>query len=316
MYALAIHGGAGLSTPEDLGTEREEQARKDLERSLQAGEKILSQGGTAEEAVIAAVQIMEDSEVFNAGRGSVFASDGVQRMDASIMTGHNEKAGALCGVSRIRYPISAAAAIMNTTPHVMLYGEDAENLAQEFGLEMVDPSWFRTDYRWEQLLKARKAKKIILDHESVERGISKGTVGAVACDKYGNLAAATSTGGLVNKRPGRVGDSAIIGAGTYAKNHTCAISATGHGELFIRANVAGRMSNLIEFGNHNIHSAAHKIIWEELERDVGGLISVNQKGEISMPFNTGGMFRGSIQEGKDPQVLVWTNEYEQKRKTL
>ena len=159
MYALAIHGGAGLSTPEDLGTEREEQARKDLERSLQAGEKILSQGGTAEEAVIAAVQIMEDSEVFNAGRGSVFASDGVQRMDASIMTGHNEKAGALCGVSRIRYPISAAAAIMNTTPHVMLYGEDAENLAQEFGLEMVDPSWFRTDYRWEQLLKARKAKK-------------------------------------------------------------------------------------------------------------------------------------------------------------
>ena len=313
MYTLAIHGGAGLSTPQELGSERESIARKDLARAMLAGEAILRSKGRAEDAVIAAVQIMEDSEVFNAGKGSVFACDGIQRMDASIMRGHDKKAGALCGVSRIRYPIKAAAAIMNTTPHVMLYGEDAENLARKAGLELKDPSWFHTDYRWAQLQRALKANKIILDHESVERGRSKGTVGAVACDAWGNLAAATSTGGLVNKRAGRVGDSAIIGAGTYAQNNTCAVSATGHGELFIRSNVAGRLSNLIEFGQFTLSQAAHRIVWEELEEDVGGLIAVDQHGNIVMPFNTGGMFRGSVKEGETIQVFVWKDDYEQNR---
>lgn len=307
-YAIAIHGGAGLSTPEDLGKEREEIARADLRRSLQAAEEILRKGGSAEEAVIAAVVVMEDSPMFNAGRGAVFAADGVQRMDASIMTGHNEDAGALCGVSIVKNPIKLASAIMHNTPHVMLYGDDAHEHAKEAGLEVVDSSWFHTPYRWEQLLKARKANKIMLDHEHVDKGKPKGTVGAVALDKHGNIAAATSTGGLVNKRPGRVGDSALIGAGTYAKNSTCAVSATGHGELFIRSNIAGRMSALMELGEKSLHEAANQIVWNELEEDVGGLIAIDQKGNIEMPFNTGGMFRGSLRQNEEPKVWVWKDE--------
>ena len=314
MYGVAIHGGAGLSTPEKLGAEREKVARLDLERAIMAANTILSKGGSAEEASIVAVSIMEDSPVFNAGRGSVFAADGVQRMDASIMRGSDLSAGALCGVSRIRNPIRAAAAVMNHTPHVMLYGEDAEKLAVEVKLERMEADWFYTDYRWEQLQRAKKARKIILDHEGVEQGISKGTVGAVALDRLGNLVAATSTGGLVNKRASRIGDSAIIGAGTYAKNSTCAVSATGHGELFIRSNIAGRMSHWIEFGKISMKEAADKIVFTELPNDSGGLIAINQSGEIYMPFNTGGMFRASIQEGGPPTVAVWTEEQEQIRK--
>ena len=313
MYAVAIHGGAGLSTPKDLGAEREKTARLDLLTSLQAAEEILKAGGTAEEAVIAAVMVMEDSPMFNAGRGAVFAADGVQRMDASIMTGHDEDAGALCGVSIVKNPIRLASTIMHKTPHVMLYGEDAHALAREEGLECVDPSWFHTEYRWEQLQQARNANKFMLDHESVEKGKPKGTVGAVALDIHGNLAAATSTGGLCNKRPGRVGDSALIGAGTYAKNSTCAVSATGHGELFIRANVAGRLSALIEFGGHTLESAAHKIVFEELEEDVGGVIAVDCAGNITMPFNTGGMFRGIAKSGEKPRVFVWKNEEKEEK---
>ena len=308
MYAIAIHGGAGLSTPEDLGAEREEVARIDLKKSLRAAELVLQAGGTAEEAVIAAVVVMEDSPLFNAGRGAVFASDGVQRMDASIMTGHDEDAGALCGVSVVKNPIRLASAIMHNTPHVMLYGDDAHEHAREAKLEIVEPSWFHTPYRWEQLQKAKKANKIMLDHEHVDKGMPKGTVGAVALDQHGNLAAATSTGGLVNKRPGRVGDSALIGAGTYAKNSTCAVSATGHGELFIRANIAGRMSALMELGGCSLNEAAKQIVHEELEEDIGGLIAIDQKGNICMPFNTGGMFRGSITSGQEPQVQVWKNK--------
>ncbi|MAA78908.1 MAG: beta-aspartyl-peptidase [Deltaproteobacteria bacterium] len=308
MYAIAIHGGAGLSTPEDLGAERERTARIDLEKSLLAAERVLQEGGSAEEAVIAAVMVMEDSPMFNAGKGAVFASDGVQRMDASIMTGHDEDAGALCGVSIVKNPIRLASAIMHNTPHVMLYGDDAHEHAKEAGLEIVESSWFHTQYRLNQLKKAKKANKILLDHEHVDKGKSKGTVGAVALDIHGNIAAATSTGGLVNKRPGRVGDSALIGAGTYAKNSTCAVSATGHGELFIRANIAGRMSALMELGGKSLHDAAHQIVWEELEEDVGGLIAIDQQGNITMPFNTGGMFRGSLKKDEKPKVWVWKEE--------
>ena len=308
MYAIAIHGGAGLSTPEDLGAEREKIARIDLRNALLAAQEVLQRGGTAEEAVIAAVIIMEDSPMFNAGKGSVFASDGVQRMDASIMTGHDEDAGALCGVSIVKNPIRLASAIMHNTPHVMLYGDDAHEHAKEADLEIVDPSWFHTPYRWEQLQKAKKANKIMLDHEHVDKGMPKGTVGAVALDLHGNIAAATSTGGLVNKRPGRVGDSALIGAGTYAKNSTCAVSATGHGELFIRSNIAGRMSALMELKGQSLQDAAHQIVWEELEEDVGGLIAIDKHANITMPFNTGGMFRGSLRQNEKPEVWVWKDE--------
>lgn len=308
MFTLAIHGGAGLSHKSDLSPEREALARTDLQRSLEAGQAILASGGTALDATIAAVTILEDSPLFNAGKGSVFACDGVQRMDASIMDGKSGLAGALCGVSTIKNPIKAARLIMEETAHVMLYGSDAERLALEHKLEMVDPSWFHTQYRWDQLQRAIKANALILDHEqvpSLSTENSKGTVGAVACDMHGHLAAATSTGGLVNKRSGRVGDSAIIGAGTYAKNTTCAVSATGHGELFIRANVAGRLSALIELAGLSLSDAANRIVHTELPEDAGGLIAVDTKGTIVLPFNSGGMFRGYLREGEAPVVEIW-----------
>ena len=305
MYIIAIHGGAGLSTPEDLGAEREERARKDLESSLLAANEILRDGGSALDAVVAAVCVLEDSPLFNAGRGSVFASDGVQYMDASLMTGENKKAGSLCGAKRVRNPIQAARAIMEKTKHVMLFGEDVHTLAKEEGLELVNPNWFHTEYRWNQLQQAKAAGVIVLDHEKIPQENSKGTVGAVALDLHGNLAAATSTGGLCNKRPGRVGDSALIGAGTYAQNDTCAVSATGHGELFIRSNVAGRLSALLELTDLSLEEAANRLVHQELPKDAGGLIAVDLQGNITLPFNTGGMFRGVLREDQIPHINVW-----------
>jgi len=313
MYALVIHGGAGLSTPEDLGAEREVIARVALAQALQAGENILKAGGSALDATIAAVCVMEDSEVFNAGKGSVFASDGVQYMDASLMDGANKRAGSLCGATRIRNPIRAAKLVMEHTRHVMLYGEDVHRLAEEHNIETVEPTWFHTQYRADQLQRAIAANTILLDHESVEshsrkatsEDNCKGTVGAVALDLNGNVAAATSTGGLVNKRPGRVGDSAIIGAGTYALNSTCAVSATGHGELFIRSHVASRLSDLIELAGLSLKDAANQIVFSELPDDCGGVIAVDQAGNIALPFNTGGMFRGYVKQAESPVVEVW-----------
>jgi L-asparaginase / beta-aspartyl-peptidase len=313
MFTIAIHGGAGLSTPEDLGAEREHQARIDLQQSLQAAHAILSNGGKAIDAVVAAVQVMENSPLFNAGRGAVLASDGGCYMDASIMDGETENAGALSGSSVVQNPIVAAQKVMTETPYVMLVGESLNRFAQSQGLECKDPEWFKTDYRRAQLKEAIRNNTMILDHEKAEAGVKrndncKGTVGAVALDLHGNLAAATSTGGLCNKDPGRVGDSALIGAGTYAKNSTCAISATGHGERFIRANVAGRMSAMMEFGGMTLTEASDQLIFEELPNDIGGLISVDRTGKISLPFNTGGMFRGWMTEEGVPHVNVWKNE--------
>ena len=305
MYVIAIHGGAGLSTPEDLGAERETIARLDLRASLLAANTILHQGGSALDAVVAAVCVMEDSAVFNAGKGSVFAADGVQYMDASLMTGHDSQAGSLCGSTSVRNPIRAARCIMERTKHVMLFGEDVHTLAKEEGLESVSPEWFHPEYRWQQLQEAKAAGVIILDHEKIPQPTSKGTVGAVALDVHGNLAAATSTGGLCNKRRGRVGDSALIGAGTFANNKTCAVSATGHGELFIRSNVAGRLSALLEFSTMSLAQASDRLIHEELPKDAGGLIAVDQQGNVTLPFNTGGMFRGVLRDDQQPHVSVW-----------
>ena len=310
MFVLAIHGGAGLSTPEDLGAEREAQARIDLKASLEAGKAILAAGGSAIDACIAAVAVMEDSAMFNAGHGAVLASDGQCYMDASLMDGQTKMAGALCGATRIKNPIKASKCIMEQTPHVMLFGEDLHRLAEKEKLELVDNDFFHTKYRIEQLREARRENVIILDHEkaSAQKDNCKGTVGAVALDQHGNIAAATSTGGLCNKRPGRVGDSALIGAGTYAKNETCAVSATGHGELFIRSNVSGRLSSMLEFTSLSLQEASNKIVFEELPEDSGGLIAVNRKGEIVLPFNTGGMFRGMLREGEEAIVKVWHDE--------
>ena len=312
MYVIAIHGGAGLSTPADLGAEREAIARLALKKSLLAGEKILQDGGSALDATIAAVVVMENSEVFNAGRGSVLASDGFCYMDASLMDGKSKKAGALCGATKIKNPIKMCKTIMNTTPHVMLYGEDLTRLAKTENIDTIQNEYFHTEYRINQLQEAKANNVIILDHEkaSAGRDNSKGTVGAVALDIHGNIAAATSTGGLCNKRPGRVGDSAIIGAGTYADNNTCAVSATGHGELFIRSNVSSRLSAMMEFGRLSLQDAAHKIVFEELPEDSGGVIAIDCNGNVSLPFNTGGMFRGLLRKGEKPLIAVWNFEKE------
>jgi len=307
-YSIAIHGGAGLTCPEDLGQEREELAREALAKALNAGNKILSAGGSAMDACIAAVAIMEDDPRFNAGRGSVLAADGTVRMDASVMDGATREAGAVCGISTVRYAAELARKIMKRTPHVMLYGEDALAFAKDENMILESENWFITPYRTEQLEEAKSANCIILDHEKASKGRPKGTVGAVACDQFGNVAAATSTGGLCNKRPGRVGDSAIIGAGTYADNKTCAVSATGHGELFIRSHVAGRLSDLIEMKGLDVVQAAKHIVFSELDEDVGGLIAVDSNGQITLPFNTGGMFRGWQIANEKPVVAVWRNE--------
>lgn len=312
MFVVAIHGGAGLSTREDLGKEREKQARIDLEASLLAAKTILENGGTAVDAVIEAVAVMENSAMFNAGVGSVLASDGKCYMDASLMDGQNKKAGSLCGASQIKNPIRAAKIVMEKTPHVMIFGDDLHQLAKEQNLEMVQNQVFHTQYRINQLEEAKAENVIILDHEkaSAQKDNCKGTVGAVALDQHGNIAAATSTGGLCNKRPGRVGDSALIGAGTYANNETCAVSATGHGELFIRSNISGRLSAMMEFGNSSLHEGAQQIIFDELPEDSGGLIAVDRQGNVVLPFNTGGMFRGVIREGEAPVIAVWDDETE------
>jgi beta-aspartyl-peptidase (threonine type) len=313
MFTIAIHGGAGLSTPEDLGPEREAQARVDLRRSLEVAAAILQNGGQAIDAVVAAVKVMEDSPMFNAGRGSVLAEDGNCYMDASIMDGATENAGALCGSSTVQNPIEAAQKVMTNTPYVMLAGDQLTHFAKTQGLICQQEEWFKTDYRREQLKEAQKNNTIILDHEKAEasrrnKDNCKGTVGAVALDQHGNLAAATSTGGLCNKDPGRIGDSALIGAGTYAKNSTCAVSATGHGELFIRLNVAGRLSAMMEFGQMNLDTASNKLIYDELPEDVGGLIAVDGHGNVALPFNTGGMFRGWMSEDSQAHVEVWKDE--------
>lgn len=313
MFTIAIHGGAGLSTPEDLGPEREAQARIDLHRSLMAAHSILREGGQAIDAVVAAVKVMEDSSMFNAGRGSVLAADGECYMDASIMDGASQNAGSLCGSSVVQNPIVAAQKVMTDTPYVMLFGDRLTNFAQSQGLPCQNKEWFKTDYRQEQLKEAQLNNTIILDHEKAEAGANrkdncKGTVGAVALDQHGNLAAATSTGGLCNKDPGRVGDSALIGAGTYAKNSTCAVSATGHGELFIRSNVAGRLSAMMEFGGMDLQSASQRLIFDELPEDIGGLIAVDGHGNVALPFNTGGMFRGWMSEDGQAVVEVWKDE--------
>lgn len=313
MFTIAIHGGAGLSTPADLGPEREAQARIDLHRSLEAARSILQNGGQAIDAVVAAVKVMEDSPMFNAGRGSVLAEDGNCYMDASIMDGSTENAGALCGSSKVQNPIEAAQKVMTNTPYVMLMGEHLTQFAQKQGLTCQEEEWFKTDYRREQLKEAQLNNTIILDHEKAEssrrsKDNCKGTVGAVALDQHGNLAAATSTGGLCNKDPGRIGDSALIGAGTYAKNSTCAVSATGHGELFIRLNVSGRLSTMMEFGLMDLETASNRLIFDELPEDVGGLIAVDCHGNVALPFNTGGMFRGWMSEDGQAHVEVWKDE--------
>jgi len=299
---LIIHGGAGNISRTNGTPEKEKAYQEGLQAALAAGYAVLEKGGTSLDAVETAVRIMEDSPLFNAGRGAVFTADGRNELDAAIMDGATLKAGSVAGVSTIKNPVTAARAVMEQSEHVMLIGNGAEKFAQEKKLEIVSPEYFYTEPRFKQLQKIRETEKPQLDHHSdttgstlpiISEGKKFGTVGAVALDKFGNLAAATSTGGMTNKRYGRVGDVPIIGAGTYANNQTCAVSATGHGEYFIRYTVAHDVSALMAYKGKTVGKAAEKVVMEKLVKagGEGGLIALDQKGNMAMPFNSGGMFR-------------------------
>lgn len=290
-YVLVIHGGAGVMNPKDFTPELEKAYLYKLQEALDSGEAVLKNDGAALDAVVASVKVMEDSPLFNAGKGSVFSETGENEMDAAIMNGKDLSAGAVAGVRTIKNPILAARKVMEESNHVMLVRDGAEKFALEHGVEIVDPSYFFDQRRYDALLKAQK----------------HGTVGAVALDKSGNLAAATSTGGMTNKMTGRVGDTPIIGAGTYANNNTCAISATGHGEFFIRYTVAHDISALMEYKGMTLEEAANEVIINKLlpVGGSGGVIAVDKDGNYTMTFNSSGMFRGFVTADGKREVAIF-----------
>ena len=304
---LVIHGGAGAIARSKITAERELAYRQALTESLTAGHTILAAGGSSIEAVIAAIAALEDSPWFNAGKGAVFNHDGRNELDASIMDGATLMAGSVAGVTAIRNPIRAAHAVMTKSKHVMLIGQGAETFAAEQGLELANPAYFFTQHRWDQLQRAIAKEQILLDHdeESSLSGSDEkfGTVGAVALDCNGNLAAGTSTGGLTNKRYGRVGDSPIIGAGTYADNRSVAVSATGIGEMFIRIAAAFNTAAQVRLRQIPADQAANNTLAEIAAiNGTGGLIVVDAHGNFAMRVNTSGMYRGTI--GNDG--IAWT----------
>lgn len=299
-YALVIHGGAGTILKENMTPEQETAYRDALNAALDKGESILKMGGSAADAVVQTIMVMEESPLFNAGKGAVFTHEGRNELDASIMEGAGRNAGAVGGVTTVKSPIQAARAVMENSPHVMLTGTGAEQFAQEQGLEIVDPKYFYTERRWESLQR-------VLENEQQPTGslpgtpdYKYGTVGCVALDKNGHIVAGTSTGGMTNKRWNRIGDAPIIGAGTYANNNTAGVSCTGHGEYFIRYAVAYDLSALMEYKEMNLEDAAHHIINEKLLEagGSGGFVALDKYGNIAMPFNTPGMYRGYAKPGE------------------
>jgi beta-aspartyl-peptidase (threonine type) len=294
---LAVHGGAGVITRENMSTEAEREYIKHLTAALKAGYKVLQKRKSSLDAIEAAVRYLEDCPLFNAGRGAVFTCDGKNELDAAIMDGRTRSAGAVASVTRIRNPISAARAVMEKTEHVLLVGKGAERFARTAELEIVDPTYFHTEARWKQFQQTLKsANGGGRERPVLERIRKHGTVGAVACDQKGNLAAATSTGGMVNKRFGRVGDSPIIGAGTYADNASCAVSSTGHGEFFIRSVAAYDVAALMKYKKMSLGRAANFVVHDTLLKmgGDGGLIAIDAEGNCALPFNTEGMFRGCV----------------------
>ena len=305
MISIAIHGGAGVISRASMTADNERAYRADLERALDAGYAVLDKGGSSLDAVVAAVKILEDSPLFNAGKGAVFSHAGVNELDAAIMDGATQKAGAIAGVRHLRNPIEVARLVMERTPHVLLAGEGAEEFALEQGVKLVPGSYFYTERRWKQLEEAQKAERTA-SVPANDIGYF-GTVGAVAHDKDGNLAAATSTGGMTNKRWGRIGDSPIIGAGTYADNATCAVSATGSGEYFIRAVVAHEICARVRLSGVSAAEAARAVIHGKLQEigGDGGVIVVDKDGALSLEFNTEGMFRAARDSGGRREVAIY-----------
>jgi L-asparaginase / beta-aspartyl-peptidase len=307
---LVVHGGAGTILKSQMSPDREKAYQQGLTDALKKGYQVLQQGGSSLDATEAAVKVLEENPLFNAGKGAVFTNEGKNELDAAIMDGQTLKAGAVAGLTTVKSPIGLARAVMERSSHVMMIGGGAEKFAREQKLEIVDPSYFYTEERWKGLQRVKQADslKTELDHagdkkqmallEADIRNARYGTVGAVALDKKGNLAAATSTGGMTNKKYGRVGDVPIIGAGTYANNATCAISCTGWGEFFIRLVVAKSISDLMEYKGLGVQEAADKLVMKDLPKlgGDGGLIALDKNGKFSMPFCTEGMYRGYITE--------------------
>lgn len=312
---LVIHGGAGTITKDTITPEQEKEYKEKLTEALNAGYAVLNSGGTSIEAVQKSINVMEDSPLFNAGKGAVFTHDGRNELDASIMDGKTRKAGAVAGVTTVKNPINAAIAVMEKSPHVMMVSNGADLFAKEQGLTIVDPSYFRTEHRWQQLQKAIEKEQVVLDHDGKTAALfvdpmmydyKYGTVGAVALDQHGNLAAGTSTGGMTNKRYGRVGDSPIIGAGNYADNETVAVSATGSGEMFIRTLTAFNIAAQVKYKNLPLEEAAQNALDEVKAIDgSGGVIVLDKTGNYTMSFNSEGMYRGTIGNDGKPVVAIY-----------
>jgi len=314
---IAIHGGAGAITRAAMSAEKEQLYLAELERIVSAGQAILAAGGSALDAVTEAVRLLEECPLFNAGKGAVFTHQGTHELDACIMDGRTLDAGAICGVSHIRNPVLTARKVLENSPHVLFTGAGAEDFARASGQEMVEPAYFFTQERYDQLQRAIAADTgVMLDHDGATLNASDdpidperkfGTVGAVAIDELGNLAAATSTGGMTNKQAGRVGDSPIIGAGCYASNNTVAISSTGTGEVFMRTVAAYDVAALMEYAGLTLAEATHKVVQEKLLPlgGSGGMIAVDKFGNVELPFNSEGMYRGFARVGEAPVVSIY-----------
>lgn len=313
---IAIHGGAGTLSRAHISPEQEAAYHDALQQVLLAGQAVLAQGGTAVDAVCEAVRLMEECPLFNAGHGAVFTAEATHELDAALMDGATLAAGAVAGVAHVRNPVMAAREVMRQGQHVLMAGVGAERLAREAGLQMVVPAYFSTAARRAQLHAARASQSgAVLDHDGAaalaQRPLAEdrkmGTVGAVALDARGHLAAATSTGGMTNKRPGRVGDSPLIGAGTYADDRTAAVSCTGHGESFIRVAAAHDVCARMAYGCQSLAQATDDVVHGALAAigGTGGLIAVDRRGNVCLPFNTEGMYRGLARVGEQPQTFIY-----------
>jgi L-asparaginase / beta-aspartyl-peptidase len=308
-FGIVIHGGAGTITRDGMTDEMEAAFHESMRAALEAGYRILEEGGSAMDAVIAAVVLMEDDSLYNAGRGAVFTSEGTNELDAAVMDGRDRNAGAVAGVKTVKNPIKLARLVMDESPHVFMIGEGAETFGAQFDVETVDPSWFYTQRRWDAMQRAQEAERVSSNwHLEDNRMI--GTVGAAARDRNGDLAAATSTGGMTNKRFGRVGDVPVIGAGTYASNASCAISATGHGEYFIRNVVAREVCARMEHRGETIQEAADAVVMGQLvdHGGTGGVIGIDRLGHITLTMNTPGMYRGHYLAGGEPFTAIYQDE--------
>lgn len=314
-FAIIIHGGAGTILKKNLSNEREAAYKAKLEEAIKVGHTILKNGGTSQEAVVKTIQVMEESPLFNAGKGAVFTHEETNELDASFMDGKTLNAGAVAGVTNVKSPIELAVKIMTDSDHVMLSGKGASIFAKEKGLEIVDPSYFYTEKRFKSLQRIKNKAKTELDHDDKKaafydadiKNAKFGTVGCVALDKSGNIAAGTSTGGMTNKRWGRIGDAPIIGSGTYANNLTCGVSSTGWGEYFIRSQVAYDISAQMEYKNKTLKEATKDVIQNKLTKlgGTGGVVALDKNGNMSFEFNTAGMYRASMNDKDELVVKIY-----------